>query len=68
MTTPTAGLSNPILVVHDYDSSDLPTLSLNAEALQPDKDYYITLDTTNQQVWITLAGDYTGANEIEIKP
>ena len=55
--TPAAGmpLDHPIFVINGYTSVQLPaTLSVGDGLLTPGVDYFATLDTANQRLWVTV--------------
>jgi hypothetical protein len=68
VTLTTPGLTSPILVVHGYDSTAAPKVTVDGVALEADKGFYATNDTATKTLWLTLAGTYSGAKAIAVAP
>lgn len=61
-------LENPIIVIHNYSSSNLPqNLTIGGNLGTINQDYFPTLDDANDKLWITLSGSFTGTTNIRIE-
>src|SRR5438105_5842856 len=69
--TPAAGkaLDQPVFVVNRYTAAQLPaTISVGAGLATPDVDYFATLDTTGQRLWITVNRSADSAINLKVVP
>ena len=69
--TPAAGkgLDHPVFVVNGYTSAQLPsTISVGAGLATPDVDYFATLDTAGQRLWITVNRSASSAINLKVIP
>jgi hypothetical protein len=57
-------LQNPIFRINLRKSSQLNSVTLNKEALTPDKDYLLSFDKASRIAWITLLGHFTDSSEL----
>jgi hypothetical protein len=65
--TPASGttLNHPTFLIHDYTSSSLPpAISVGTGMNTPNVNYYATLDTANQRLWITVNRVVTSAMQL----
>ena len=60
-------LSNPTFRLLGYSAERAPAVRLDGSALQADQDYFLSLETANQLVWITLNRTLTGQVEVAIE-
>lgn len=67
LTTP-AGLLNPILVIHDYDSPADPVVAIDGTPLISNRGYFASRDAAGKVLWVTLFGTVVGARVISIEP
>jgi len=56
-----------VLVISGYTGAAAPAVKIDGVARTVDADYYLSLDTAGKQVWITLAGEWTGSHDLEIQ-
>jgi hypothetical protein len=62
-------LRHPLLIVRGYSGATAPGVRLAGTALVADVDYFASLRSGANEVWITLNRDLTGAaNRIELMP
>lgn len=63
-------LSHPLIIVRGYGAGTYPaTVKLNGTTLAIDVDYFPSLRSSRNELWITLNRDLTGAsNRIEVMP
>jgi hypothetical protein len=61
-------LENPVLRLENYRSKDEPQVSLNGAPLVAGSDYFVSLDSDNQAVYITFHGGWSGTQSFEIHP
>jgi hypothetical protein len=64
LATPAAGITNPIVVVHDYTASSAPVVLINGKS----KPHFVSFDSENDQVWVTLFGQFAGETTVQITP
>ena len=67
VTVASGTLAAPILVVNGYSKTDPPAVTMEGCTAAIDADYFMSLDTANQQVWITFRNGWTGTQAIEVK-
>ncbi|TSC29294.1 hypothetical protein FOF48_15285 [Corallococcus sp. Z5C101001] len=70
LTFDTAGrtLTHPMLVVHGYTATDAPKrLTLDGQALTADADYFASVDTQGQALWLTLQRDLKGSATLRVE-
>jgi hypothetical protein len=66
-TVSSGTLAAPILVVNGYSRADPPAVTVGGRSGAADIDYFMSLDTAKQQVWITFRKGWTGTQTIEVK-
>ena len=54
-------LTNPVVVVHNYSAAAPETILINGATKTADVDYFASVDSANNQLWLTLKGSF-GAN------
>jgi hypothetical protein len=60
-------LTNPVFVVHNYSAGAAPaSLQINGATKIADVNYFASLDTANDQLWLTLAGSFSATTAISI--
>lgn len=71
--TPAAGdtIANPIFVIHNYKVERLPKVTVNNIDITVnnganDSDAFVSIDRTNNELWVTLNRDVTAATTIVI--
>lgn len=67
--TPAAGqpLDHPIFVVNNYTAAQLPAnISVGAGLATPEADYFATLDTAKQRIWITVNRSSAGPINLKV--
>lgn len=64
-----APLSNPIFVLHGYTSASPPNaVSLNGVPGVSGADYLVSVDTTNQRLWLTIMRTVQAALQVQVTP
>ena len=69
--TPAAGqaLDHPVFVVNGYTLAQLPaSISVGAGLATPDLDYFLTLDTASQRLWITVNRIVSSPVNLKVTP
>ena len=63
-------LSRPLYIVSNWTAASAPsTVRFNGQTLVADRDYYASVRSSDQQLWLTLARDISGAgNRLEVLP
>jgi hypothetical protein len=60
-------LANPIVVIHNYQAALPPaSISVNGIGRAADVDYFASLDAANNQLWLTLKGQFSGPTQISL--
>jgi hypothetical protein len=60
-------LTNPVVVVHNYSAAAAPaTILINGATKTADVDYFASLDSANDQLWITLKGSFSGSTAVGV--
>jgi hypothetical protein len=59
-------LVNPIVVIHNYSAATPATIQINGATKTADVDYFASLDSANDQLWLTLKGSFSGSTAISI--
>ncbi len=60
-------LSNPVVVVHGYQSFVAPaSIEVNGATWAADVDYFASVDPASNQLWLTLKGDLSGTTTISL--
>jgi hypothetical protein len=60
-------LTNPIVVIHNYNAAAAPAnILVNGAIKNADVDYFASLDSANHQLWLTLKGSFSGSTAIGV--
>jgi hypothetical protein len=63
-----SALTNPIVVIHNYQALLPPsTISVNGIGRSADVGYFASLDAANNQLWLTLKGQFSGPIQISLE-
>ncbi|MBF5043446.1 hypothetical protein FGE12_13695 [Aggregicoccus sp. 17bor-14] len=63
-----AALQHPVLVLHGWTSAQPPTrVTLDGAALQPDVDYFATVDPAAGALWLTLGRTLQGSATLAVE-
>lgn len=61
-------LPNPVLVIHGYTASTPPAqVTADGVDLVADTDYYASVDTARERLWLTLVGHFTASTTIAVQ-
>jgi hypothetical protein len=61
-----SALKNPLVVVRNYTAGTYPTVKVAGSTLTPDVDYFASLRSDQNEIWITLNRTLTGSTSLQI--
>jgi len=61
VSIPSGTIVRPTFVIGNYTAAAPATITLNGATLTGGTDYYASVDSTNQKLWLTLGRNLTGA-------
>jgi hypothetical protein len=59
-------LADPVVVVHNYSAVAPQTILVNGATKTADVDYFASVDSANNQLWLTLKGSFSATTAISI--
>ncbi len=62
----TSALKNPLIVLRNYSAGTYPTVKIAGSALVADVDYFASLRSGKNEIWITLNRSLSGTTSLQI--
>ena len=59
-------LVNPVVVVHNFTGTTVPAIAVDGVAAVSDVDFFASLDTAGQMLWVTFRPGWSGTKRITI--